>query len=205
MCKYKRTNTSAHDSNTALRTVTSHTVALLGKVAPVHQADDDGNPPAKVIKFTKSAPSNSEESYRRRNSQPGKSALKKTGLSTRTIEDATRKTATFDAAQGASVLQDRTSARANRKQSHTKNISVGSFKGAVSGRGVTSMAEKLGIVSQSGMDGSPPMKEPSRNKRYDSSTLESSKRKLPRTSLAREQSRWEIPDSQDNFSEQIVY
>jgi uncharacterized coiled-coil DUF342 family protein len=204
--KYKRADTSAHVSNTALQTVTTHAVALPGKIAPVHQADDDGNPPAKVIKFTKSAPSNSEESYRRRNSQPGKSALKKTGVSTRTTEDATRKTATFDAAQGAPVLQDRTSARANRKQSHTQNISIGSFKGAVSGRGVTSMAEKSSIVSQSGMDSSPPMKEPSRNKRYDSSTLESSKRKMPRTSLAREQSRCEIPDSQeDYFPEQIVY
>jgi uncharacterized coiled-coil DUF342 family protein len=204
--KYKKTDTSTNDSNTALQTVTIHTVALLGKVASVHQADDDENPPAKVIKFTKSAPSNSEESYRRRNSQPGKSALKKTGVSTRTTEDATRKTATFDTAQGAPILQDRTSARANRKQSHTQNISIGSFKGAVSGRGVTSMAEKLSIVSHSGMDGSPPMKEPSRNKRYDSSTLESSKRKMPRTSLAREQSRREIPDSQeDNFSEQMVY
>jgi myosin heavy subunit len=204
--KYKRTDTSAHESNTALQAVTTHTEALLGKVAPVHQADDDGNPPAKVIKFTKSAPSNSEESYRRRNSQPGKSALKKTGISTRTTEDATRKTATFDAAQGAPILQDRTSARANKKQSHAKNISIGSFKGAVSGRGVTAMAEKLSIASQSGMDGSPPMKEPSRNKRYDSSTLESSKRKIPRTSLAREQSRREIPDSQeDYFPEQMVY
>jgi hypothetical protein len=114
--KYNRTDTPAHDSNTALQGVTTHTEALLGKVAPVHQADDDGNPPAKVIKFAKSAPSNSEESYRRRNSQPGKSALKKTGLSMRT-EDATRKSATFDAAQGAPVLQDMTSARANRKQS----------------------------------------------------------------------------------------
>jgi uncharacterized coiled-coil DUF342 family protein len=203
--KYKRTDTSAHDSNTTLQAVITHTEALLGKVAPVHQVDDDGNPPAKVIKFMKSAPFNSEESYRRRNSQPGKSALKKTGLSTRT-ENATRKTATFHATQGAPVLQDRTSARANRKQSHTQNISIGSFKGAVSGRGVTSTAEKLSVVSHSGMDSSPPMKEPSRNKRYDSSTLESSKRKIPRTSLAREQSRREIPDSQeDYFPEQMVY
>lgn len=171
--KYKRADISAHDSNTALQTVTTHTVALLGKVAPVHQANDDGNPPAEVIKFTKSAPSNSEESYRRRTSQPGKSALKKTGVSKRTTEDATRKTAIFDAAQGVPVLQDWTSTRANRKQSHTQNNSIGSFKGAVSGRGVTFMAEKLSIVSQSGMDSSPPMKEPSRNKRYGSSTLES--------------------------------
>jgi len=103
-------------------------------------------------------------------------------------------------------LQDRTSTRANRKQSHTENISIGSFKGAMSGRGVTYMAEKLSIVSQSGMDSSPPMKEPSRNKRYDSSTLESSKRKMPRISLVREQSRREIPDSQeDYFPEQMVY
>jgi hypothetical protein len=166
----------------------------------MNQADGDEIPPAKVMKFTKPTPSRSEESYRRRNSRPGKSALKKTGVSTNTTEDATRKTATFDAAHGSPVLQDKTSTRANRKQPQTQNISIGSFKGAVSGKGVTSMAEKLSVTSQAGINRSPPMKEPSRNKRHDSSTLESSRRKVPRTSWARELPRPEIPDSQEaNF------